>query len=668
MAKASKPKFIDYRNDYAFAMSHAISIDSSASILNTVPIASFAALVILVVRMHTYYRPMSQFFWTTQTDESQLSDFFSYNKMVLIVISAGIALLMLLFRITTQSLAIKRCYAYIPMGIYSLFVILSYAFSKYKIFALWGWNDRFEGTVPILCYMIMLFLTINSVNTEQNVKQIIVPIAISATLLSLLGISQALDHDFYRTVLGQKLLVPNLPLTTGGTTWEVIEQAAANGELYLKFTFVNKEIYQTVYNINYVSFYLTLLVPLYTMLFLREMQDKEGALRKRIALGVLVALLIYNLIGSQSAGGYLGIGVAFIIAIIIFNKQLLKWLKPLLIVLLIISIVMATTVGRWWPEISGAMKSVLGLNSPVAVEEEAETETNPPAGSVAPTIDYMVTNGNTVTMSINGEEFIAAAELDGNTIKSMSVCDSTGKVLELIQMEGSAIHEINDDRFRNYATVAVAYDGSRYFIQITTAGQVWNFIPENGEMLFYAGTGKTVKLEKVETWGFKNNPGFGSGRGGIWAHSFPLLKNAIFLGYGADTYCAVYPQHDYAGKWNDFGKTANNLYLIVDKPHNMYLHAGICTGCVSLIALLALYGIYLIQSYKLYRKRDFGNDYLLFAGAGTFLGATGFMVSGIVNDSTVSVMPLFYTLLGMGIAINMIIKRRDAKELAAKTQ
>lgn len=668
MAKASKPKFIDYRNDYAFAMSHAISIDSSASILNTVPIASFAALVILVVRMHTYYRPMSQFFWTTQTDESQLSDFFSYNKMVLIVISAGIALLMLLFRITTQSLAIKRCYAYIPMGIYSLFVILSYAFSKYKIFALWGWNDRFEGTVPILCYMIMLFLTINSVNTEQNVKQIIVPIAISATLLSLLGISQALDHDFYRTVIGQKLLVPNLPLTTGGTTWEVIEQAAANGELYLKFTFVNKEIYQTVYNINYVSFYLTLLVPLYTMLFLREMQDKEGALRKRIALGVLVALLIYNLIGSQSAGGYLGIGVAFIIAIIIFNKQLLKWLKPLLIVLLIISIVMATTVGRWWPEISGAMKSVLGLNSPVAVEEEAETETNPPAGSVAPTIDYMVTNGNTVTMSINGEEFIAAAELDGNTIKSMSVCDSTGKVLELIQMEGSAIHEINDDRFRNYATVAVAYDGSRYFIQITTAGQVWNFIPENGEMLFYAGTGKTVKLEKVETWGFKNNPGFGSGRGGIWAHSFPLLKNAIFLGYGADTYCAVYPQHDYAGKWNDFGKTANNLYLIVDKPHNMYLHAGICTGCVSLIALLALYGIYLIQSYKLYRKRDFGNDYLLFAGAGTFLGATGFMVSGIVNDSTVSVMPLFYTLLGMGIAINMIIKRRDAKELAAKTQ
>ncbi len=668
MAKTSKPKLIDYRNDYAFAMSHAVSIDSSASVLNMIPIACFAALVILVVRMHTYYRPMSQFFWTTQTDESQLSDFFSYNKMVMVIVSAIIALLMILFRITTQSLAIKRSYAYIPMGVYSLFVILSYVFSEYKVFALWGWNDRFEGTIPLLCYMIMLFLTINSVNTEQNVKQILVPIAISVTLLSLLGISQALDQDFYRTVWGQKLLVPNLPLVAGGTTWEAIDQAAANGELYLRFTFVNKEIYQTVYNINYVSFYLTLLVPLYTMLFLREMQDKDGKLHRRIVLGLLIALMIYNLIGSQSSGGYLGIGVAFIVAIILFNKQLIKWIKPLLIVFLIVAIVMATTVGRWWPEISAAVKSVLGLNSTVNLEEESEPQTKPSAGSVAPTIDYMLTNGNTVTMSINGEELIVAAELESDTVKSLSVCDKDGKVLELIQIEDSAVHEINDDRFRNYATVAVAYDGNRYFVQITTAGHAWNFVPENGEMFFYAGTGKTVKLEKVETWGFKNNPWFGSGRGSIWAHSFPLLKHTLLWGSGADTYCAVYPQHDYARKWNENGNSAANLYLIVDKPHNMYLHAGIGTGCISLLALLALYGIYLVQSYKLYRKRDFGNDYLLFAGAGTFLGATGFMVTGMVNDSTVSVMPLFYTLLGMGIAINMIIKRRDAKGLAANSQ
>jgi len=685
--KSVKKKIQDFRQDYLFAMSHAPSIEQSSSIANMVPIACFAALVILIVRMHTYLRPMTQFFWTTSLDSDQITDFFSYDKMIMIVISAAIALIMILFWITTQSLAIKRCYAYIPMGIYSIFVILSYAFSSYKEFALWGWNDRFEGTITLLCYMIMLFLIINSVNTERNIKQIIIPIAISAFILSLLGLSQALDIDFFRTNMGQKLLVPNLVLSDGSTTWQSIDAATKAGDLYLRFTFNNREIYQTVYNINYVSFYLTLLVPLYAMLFIRAVRDKETRLTKKICMGILVALLVYNLIGSQSSGGYLGIGVALIIAVVLLNKQLLKWIKPLIVVILIVAIVMVATVGRWWPEISGAVKSVLGIKSTETVAEEpAQDETlTHQAGSVPPTIDYIITKGNTVTMSLEGNELIVAVDLADNQITGMTLSDSDGNILELQTSEDSAIYEILDERFHDYATVAIAYDGTNYFVQLTTASNgsngsyAWNFIPINGEMYYYSGVAysasrngataeevaqKCVKLDKVETWGFKNNLGFGSGRGGIWSHSFPLLKNTIFIGTGADTYCAVYPQDDYAGKWNENGKSDSNLYLIVDKPHNMYIHMGIGTGCISLLAIIALYGIYVVQSFKLFWKRDLENDFLLFAGVGTFLGCTGFMVTGLVDDSTVSVMPLFYTMLGMGIAINLIIKRRDAKKLA----
>ena len=177
---------------------------------------------------------------------------------------------------------------------------------------------------------------------------------------------------------------------------------------------------------------------------------------------------------------------------------------------------------------------------------------------------------------------------------------------------------------------------------------------------------KIVKLDKIPRIGFASNPNFGSGRGTIWAHSFPLLKKTVVIGTGADTYCAVYPQNDYAFKYNKGqGDVAHNLYLIVDKPHNMYLHMGIGTGIISLLAILLLYGTYLVQSFKLFWKRNLENDFLSYAGVGTFLGCTGFMVTGLVDDSTVSVMPLFYGLLGMGIAINMIIKRRDDKALAA---
>lgn len=653
MAKTSK-KVQDYRGDYLFAMSHAPSIDQSASKLHMIPIACFAALVILVVRMHAYSRPMSQFFWTDGLDDEVITDFFSYNKMVLICVAAGIALLMALFRVTTQSLSFKRTYAYIPIAVYSVFVIISYVCSQYKEFALWGWNDRFEGTIPLLCYMVMLILVINSVNTEENIRQVIVPIAISATILSIIGLTQALDHDFFRTIMGQKLLVPNLALEGGGTTWQAIEGAAAAGEQYLQFTFNNKEIYQTVYNINYVSFYLTLLVPLYVMVFIRAFRDKEVTIVKKVLIGVLIALLIYNLIGSQSSGGYLGIGVAFILALILFNKQLLKWIKPIIVVFLIIALVMVATVDRWWPELSGAVKSVLGI----AVEEQIEDNGNP-------TIDYIITGSNTVTMSLNGEELIVAIETQDDVITGINACDKDGNVIDLVATGEAGYFDIDDPRFKDDAQIVVAYDGTMYFIQIITGDTPWSFVSENGEMYYYVPvTKRLTKIDKIEAVGFANNLGFGSGRGWIWSRSIPLLKHTIIKGYGADTYCAVFPQNDYAAKWSTNHNDPTNLFLIVDKPHNMYLHAGICTGCISLVALLALYGIYLVQSFKLFWKRDLENDFVCFAGAGTFLGVTGFLVSGLVDDSTVSVMPLFYTMLGMGIAINMIIKRRDEKAAA----
>ena len=45
-------------------------------------------------------------------------------------------------------------------------------------------------------------------------------------------------------------------------------------------------------------------------------------------------------------------------------------------------------------------------------------------------------------------------------------------------------------------------------------------------------------------------------------------------------------------------------------------------------------------------------------GAGIFFAVFGFLVSGLVNDSTVQVMPAFYALLGTGFAMNRIIKEK----------
>ncbi|MDD3169776.1 MAG: hypothetical protein PHC91_10005, partial [Eubacteriales bacterium] len=238
---------------YLYHMSEAPKIEESSHWFQLLPIAFFSAFIILITRMAVYERPMDQFFWSG--GQTQLMDFFSYYKMTAILLTAIFVIVLLAYRLFAQTFSVRKSFAYIPMLIYVVFVLLSYVFSEYKEFALYGYNDRFEGTLPLLGYMVLLFYIINTIRTERDVKWVVYPIAATSALLGLLGLTQALDHDFFRTTMGKQLITPSW-------FWNQLDQ--------LNFTFQNKEIYQTVYNINYVSFYLTLLIPLFGLLFIHS--------------------------------------------------------------------------------------------------------------------------------------------------------------------------------------------------------------------------------------------------------------------------------------------------------------------------------------------------------------------------------------------------------------
>jgi len=132
-----------------------------------------------------------------------------------------------------------------------------------------------------------------------------------------------------------------------------------------------------------------------------------------------------------------------------------------------------------------------------------------------------------------------------------------------------------------------------------------------------------------------------------------MMKDTFLIGRGADTFSIYFPQNDYVGKYN-IGWDLNN---IVDKPHNMYMQMAVGTGGMSLIAFLVLLAFYFVQSFKIYWGGKF-DGFTESVGFGIFLGVLGFSAAGLVNDSTVSVMPLFYGLFGTGAAINIMIKSR----------
>lgn len=627
------------KSEYLWSMSNAPRLGYDVHWIQLLLPAFFTAVIISLVRMTSYTRPMDQFYWTNAGND--LTDFFSYCKMTAICVCGILAIATFAYRAAMKNLAIKRSVIYVPMLVYVVFVLFSYLASDYKEFAWLGWNDRFEGTAVLLCYMIMLFYVINTINTEKSVKWIIYPVAVVSALLGVLGITQYLNMDFFKTTLGQKLLVPNLMTNSGLTTWQMVDQAAAKGERYLNFTFTD-EIYQTVYNINYVSFYLTLLVPLFGMVFIYNVKKgKETPIWKTGLLCALFGLLVFNLIGSESSGGFLGMAAVVALAIIVMNKKIMNWAKPLAILIAMTLLVAGVTSDRWMPEIRCAAKSIDAEKVVASVEEESYFVTQAK-------LDFIKTEGSFIRVGYGGD--VLNIDNSAKDYSKIVTTDKDGKPLNYVQDE-AFIYRCTDDRFKDISFKIGMDDLERMYLILDTNGKEWNFRLED-QIVMVNDLGKDVILEEVPHMGWENNPSFGSGRGYIWSTTLPMMKETVIIGHGADTYCIYYPHKDYVGKLKSINYSANPN-TIVDKPHNMYMGMWIGTGGISVIAFLTIIGMYAWQSIRWIWKSKF-ESFLDFAGAGIFFGIVGFLVTGLVDDSSVSVMPMFYGLLGTGIAINMM--------------
>lgn len=244
------------------------------------------------------------------------------------------------------------------------------------------------------------------------------------------------------------------------------------------------------------------------------------------------------------------------------------------------------------------------------------------------------TEGNRIIFKTNNEELNII--YDGSDIQCM---DQEDTPLELSPT--SMIYGFEDERFDLYKIEPMNH--GFYFI--------WNdlyhpFKIEDGILKYYATSSKLInRFDEPETFGFKGAEAFASGRGYIWSRSLPMIRKTILLGYGPDTYPIYFPQNEPAAKIN-FLKSANT---IVDKPHSWYLQLAINTGLISLIAMLVFLAWYWVKGFTVFIKDIDGMEKTL--GAAILCGVAGYLFAAIFNDSTVSVSPVFWSLLGVGIAI-----------------
>lgn len=549
--------------------------------------------------------------------QSTHMDIFSYYKMYCLLLFTAIELLLFLFIRKDHPFNTPKRVYYIPSGTFAIFVLLSALASDYRQVAFYGFLERYEGAFVLISYALLVFLAMNILKEEKQVRILFAFLLTSAAVVAMLGALQYFGVDYFKADFFVSLITPASLKDFGGK---------------LTSKFPEKTIFSTLYNSNYVGSYTAMLLPVILVMLISAKK-----LTHRILLAVLLCPVFICWIGCDSRAGLAGGALAFIVILVMFRKKILQHKVTAIatVVLLFggLAIFNFATDG-----------SVVTRLKRIATLENKEDST---AAESRMTLDKSLEGLLDVSMSSSKVNLITEKGIFQVVVDGGKLNFSDEKNKELAASLGNNAVTFSDNRFQNIRL---------------------NLQPENGLIEFYYNdyqlfdvvfTSEGLKStsnrwmtyrdnKEIESFGFEGMETFGSNRGYIWSRTLPLLKDTILIGHGPDTFPIYFPQYDFLSKLKFYGTGG----IFVDKPHNMYLQTALNTGIASLLALLALFGIYFVSSIRIYIKEDF-TTYLPMAGLACFAAFCGYAVAGVFNDSVVSVAPVFWVLLGMGIGINI---------------
>ncbi len=583
-----------------------------------IPLLLIAGFVPLIV--HGRYTNLTgttqALFWTGQ---NELLDFFSYWKSCWVIFLTILSTIIYIFLLLTKKLVFKKQYKYyIPLAIYAIFVVLSTIFAIDKTTAINGFVDMHQGVWVLLSYVMITFLVINFVNSERDVKLFLNAFIFLIIIEGILGIGQYFGFDIFNTKFGNSLIIPSGVKIDGG----------------LSFNFGKHTIYGTLFNTNFVGSFVALMIPM-AVVFLLTTKTTKG----RIISTISLIVSIFTWFGCNSRAGYVGVAFAILIAIVMLRKYVVKnWKVSLAAVLLgVISIIGLNYMSKGL--LFNKLSSINVFKTLNSMKQQNESN------SVFK-LESIDINKNTVSIRTSYQNL--NLKIDENKLLFVNENDET---LPIKNDENGYL--MIDDSNQAHLRVQIDSENPIFYVH-----NPWG---PNGRLSFYIGPegiemigsgGRLIKPIKAKSFAlFDGLESIGSNRGYIWGRTIPLLGKYIFYGAGADNYPIAFPQNDIVVK-------ANTYYApltVIDKPHNMYLQIAINTGVISLISLLVFWIIYIVQSFKLYWNTQY-NTLHKKIGLACMIAVIGYLVAGIFNDQIVSVAPLFWLVLGIGVSVNRSVK------------
>ena len=579
------------------------------------PIILMIGFVPLIVRMYTYDCKLEQFDWFPDTAATQ-SDFFLYYKMVAIMVLAIVMVALLVWRCLADKRAFQWNNIFFCILAYGILALLSALFSPYRYFAFRGSYEMFESVGAVLGYLVVCFYTYQMVRDKDDVIHVVKYAGIGMLLVTLIGVFQYWGLDLFRSTFGKKLITPV-------SYWPDVDT--------LSFTFPLKTSYITLYNTNYLAFYFGLLIPVLVALVLFAKDYKW-----KMACAIFTVLAAIALVGSNSKSAFLAFVGTFIVGVIVLWPQLKKkwWIFGSFIVGFVA--VMLVYAMRWGG-VSGSAQMIKMGTEGVAYDYA---------------ITEIETNDEDVVFHVNGEELHISYQYDeAEGSITLSVLDENGNSVAYSQADDTGCIHVDDAKYQDCSVTPIQIEED-LGLQVTMDGLNWYFVNKDNTYYYYNAFGKYTKMNKIEKADVFTDS-IVSGRGELWNYLIPKLKQCVILGTGANTFAMTYPNDNY------IAKKYKNLESLFDvKAHNMYFQQWLEEGLLALICFLVFYVWYFVSSLRLYWKVK-KQDTISAIGIGILLGTVTYMIAGLANDSNVCTAPVFWTAIGIGLAVNRIVKTSD---------
>ena len=616
-------------------------VQSQLSVRYLIPSILAVGLIPLIARVHIYDSHLEDYDWFPSAGKQ--ADVFLFYKQWAVVLLAIVCVILLLIRVNEyyEELPVRKFM--IPAGIYGIMVLVSAIFGKSPLLAFAGSYEMFESALALIGYLVIAYYTYTCIVSAEHVRYFLRGSEYFILVELMIAAFQRLGLDIFSTGFWKRIITPlSLSQYIGS----------------INITSGEKEAYGTIYNLDYFSMYLGLLVPIFIALIFAE----EKMWRKALNLGLcsLAALIMFHAAQSGIVGLF---GVAVIGGFVLLSHRKKAFIVSIIALGAII------------------LSGIFAIHTSSSVKALADK-------ALAPVGPFVKDEGIPIPEDgiYTGDKNVKISMKDGRTLVfSYSVDSSSGAItFDAQDGEGQPLSMVcTDETAQTYALTDEGWtdisfgkneDGNTVYVNIPNNLGYNCHLPfvkasDEGEYYFVNFASKGVKLpvdNPVEV-SYVFPEGILTMRGHVFNRCIPLLKHNMIIGAGADCFILVYPQWEYINKQYRFA--FDNAAIDV-KPHCYYFQLWIENGFIAFAGAMVFFFWFLIQSVRIYRRAVFNDAYvgfkeeerkeklaLAWTGFGIFIGVLAYLIVVLANDSTICTAPVFWTVLGAGWGVNALVRK-----------